>query len=329
MKNSQHSRQKYFRLTSSLLLCSSLFVGGCTGKKQLAVEQEDLNVDSVQTVSADMNKLIRLTDFGSDQAAPSFSPDDLRVIYQSNGDGNWELYELELSTLLPQRLTDTPEAEEFPSYSPDGLWILCTVHDPSTDPSPPRDILLISSDMRTRKIIAKNGADDWYPRFSPDGSAIYFVSDRVDDRRGTDEQNRISAIFRYDMDSENLEQISSGNDESAPWPLENGSFLYRDANGGLLFSDTSGYVSELENNLAGDWILGGPSALSHEDYYLMGKLGTMGSQIIHRKLSGDFHIFDLEEREADRGPCISNDGSSLLFYSKIDGQWDIFMRSSL
>ena len=43
--------------------------------------------------------------------------------YSSRQNGYWDLYILDLETGEQTRLTDTPEYEGSPTWSPDGQWI--------------------------------------------------------------------------------------------------------------------------------------------------------------------------------------------------------------
>ncbi len=89
-------------------------------------------------------------------------------------------------------------------WSPDGSHIIFTKRNPV---SGDRDIWIInagSNDPSTERRVTFGPADDSRPRFSPDGTAIFFVSDRVDhyglngiyntERRGTN----IWTVTRFD-----------------------------------------------------------------------------------------------------------------------------------
>ena len=92
-----------------------------------------------------------------------------------------------------------------PDWSPDGAYIVYAKRDPITRD---RDIWIIaaSSNVPSTAIRVTHGpADDSHPRFSPDGSAIFFVSNRADryglngiynlERRGTN----IWSVTRFDL----------------------------------------------------------------------------------------------------------------------------------
>jgi len=101
-----------------------------------------------------------------------------------------------------QWLADSTATE--PDWSADGSYIIYTKRNPIGGD---RDIWIInagSSDPSTAKRVTFGPADDSRPRFSPDGTAIFFVSNRVDhyglngiyntERRGTN----IWSVTRFD-----------------------------------------------------------------------------------------------------------------------------------
>jgi len=101
-----------------------------------------------------------------------------------------------------QWLADSSAADA--DWSPDAQFVVFTKRDPI---SGDRDIWIInagSNDPLTGKRVTFGPADDSRPRFSPDGTAIFFVSNRVDhyglngiyntERRGTN----IWTVTRFD-----------------------------------------------------------------------------------------------------------------------------------
>jgi hypothetical protein len=96
-------------------------------------------------------------------------------------------------TVANQWLADSSAAE--PDWSPDGQYVIYARPNP---PFPERDIWIIRADATSSSQAIRvtfGPADDSHPRFSADGSTIYFVSNRADyygingifpiERRGT------------------------------------------------------------------------------------------------------------------------------------------------
>lgn len=305
-----------------------LLATGCARRGTEASADAGAELRTDRTGAVDWSTIAparRLTDSSADQAAPGFSPDGSKVVYQSNSDGNWELYELDLADGRPRRLTDTPEAEEDPSYSHDGRWILCTVHEPSLHESPPRDVLLMAADGSERRVIARSGADDWNPRFSADDRFVYFASDRDDERGEALDENRLSAIYRYDLLDEALTRLTFEGDVSSPCPLADGGLALRSGPGRIEVLQADGSRQTLLDRT--DWILGQPTRQELAGWFFAGQRGEVESRLLHLSLTGgDPAELPLEGRGADRQPALSPDGSRLAFAGRLNGQWDLFLR---
>ncbi len=63
---------------------------------------------------------IRITDTSSRESDIVWHPDGDRLAFVSDKDGNREIYEIDLRTFEWTRLTNSPDEEYFPNYSPDG-----------------------------------------------------------------------------------------------------------------------------------------------------------------------------------------------------------------
>ena len=295
-------------------------LAGCAGRPGPGQEAEPVPTPGTGWTRAAVQ---RVTDSNADQVAPSWSADGQTLVYQSNADGNWELYFIQLSDGRPQRLTDTPEAEEDPSLSPDGRWVLCTVHAPSLDADPPRDILLLSRDGHQRRILASHGADDWYPRFTPDGTAVVFVSDRLDERNSVADEERLCALFRVELATGQVQALSEPGRWSSPLPA----------------GDRLGL--RLGPHSLGWWTEGGVTAevvdssrhLGQPDWHVQAgwvaaELGRekAGGLLVRTATATGWLELPRDERDQDGYPAWSPDGRALAFAGRKDGQWDVFLR---
>jgi hypothetical protein len=70
--------------------------------------------------------VVQLTDAGGSDLAPAWSPDRRRIAFQSNRDGNWEIYTMRADGSGVRRLTDDHARDGEPSWSPDGRKIAFT-----------------------------------------------------------------------------------------------------------------------------------------------------------------------------------------------------------
>jgi TolB protein len=67
--------------------------------------------------------LTRMTFGNWDDISPSPEPGGKRLAFASNRSGFWDLYLMDLSSGEISQLTDTPEYESAPSWSPDGSFL--------------------------------------------------------------------------------------------------------------------------------------------------------------------------------------------------------------
>ncbi len=117
--------------------------------------------------------LTRLTNGDWDDITPSAHPNGESIAFASNRFGQWDLYLMDLSSGELTRLTDTPEYEGAPSWSPDGSFIayeayrnenLEIVISPVDDPA--------NNEIR----LTSSPATDHSPAWAPGGRKIAFIS---------------------------------------------------------------------------------------------------------------------------------------------------------
>ncbi|HUF69014.1 MAG TPA: DJ-1/PfpI family protein [Longimicrobiales bacterium] len=77
----------------------------------------------IQVLEMESGRLRTVTDNGSSEWNPTWSPDGRRLAYESERDGNADIYELDLESGLETRLTRSPSRDVAPAWSPDGSVI--------------------------------------------------------------------------------------------------------------------------------------------------------------------------------------------------------------
>ncbi|HXD11326.1 MAG TPA: DPP IV N-terminal domain-containing protein, partial [Anaerolineales bacterium] len=122
----------------------------------------------------DQLPLTRLTSNAWDDITPAASPDGKRIAFASNRNGFWDLYLMDLSSGETTQLTDTPEYEGSPSWSPDGAFL---VYEAYRDDN--LELVIGPADDPTHNAaqLTNSSAADYSPAWSPGGRQIAFISE--------------------------------------------------------------------------------------------------------------------------------------------------------
>jgi TolB protein len=160
----------------------------------------------------DQMSFLRLSMGDWEDITPAVSPDGITLAFASNRSGHWDLYLMSLLDGRINQLTDTPEYEANPSWSPDGQWIAYESYQPDNDQGN-LEILIRPVDGSQNPIrLTENPAADFSPTWSPKGRKIAFVSSRSGDLE----------IWQADLDKaedrfQNLSQDSSSDEDHPIW----------------------------------------------------------------------------------------------------------------
>jgi Tol biopolymer transport system component len=100
-------------------------------------------------------------------------PDSGKIAFNSNRDGNVEIYVMNSDGSGQTRLTTNPEDGSDPAWSPDGRKIAFT-----SDRDGNAEIYVMNSDGSEQTRLTTNSANDYSPAWSPDGRKFAFISDR-------------------------------------------------------------------------------------------------------------------------------------------------------
>ena len=103
-----------------------------------------------------------------------WSPDGSRIVFDSNVDGNPEIYVMNADGSSPTRLTNNPAFDGYPSWSPDGSKIAFT-----SERVGGSHIYVMDANGSNVVALTNNlGGNNFGPSWSPDGSKIAFTSAR-------------------------------------------------------------------------------------------------------------------------------------------------------
>ena len=150
------------------------------------------------------------------QAQIAFSSNRDGHVHPRHGWSTYEIYVMEVDGNNQRRLTNNPNFDISPSWSPDGKRIVFMsnrdghVH---IHGGPTFEIYVMDADGGNQQNLTNNPHDDSSPSWSPDGKRIAFESDRDNDRDHNIE------IYVMDADGGNQQRLTENRiyDLSPSW----------------------------------------------------------------------------------------------------------------
>jgi TolB protein len=135
--------------------------------------EEDGDAHLFAYIPEDM-PLMRLTTGEWDDISPAPSPDGEKIAFASNRGGFWDLYLLDVSSGDITQLTDTPEYEGAPTWSPDGSFLAFEAYEDDN-----LNIIVGPADdpLRDPIRLTASPSSDHSPAWAPGGRHIAFISD--------------------------------------------------------------------------------------------------------------------------------------------------------
>ncbi|MCF6170919.1 MAG: hypothetical protein L3J66_08085 [Bacteroidales bacterium] len=272
---------------------------------QLALAQT-LRIDSTcRTITLD-----------GDELFPSWSADGTKLLFQSNTNGNWDiyLYEFDVDTLL--QLTSATSNEQHPVWMPDGKHLVFDSDREGgyylykMDVGPGEQSFLFRREIECRQAA-----------FPPAKRLVYFS--------GFDRQNEKWAIYSYDFVSDNLNKLTHRKDDcSHPAVSPNGKhILYLKSASTYPFERMSvlnwygNHVIEMDSVWAIDpaW---GPNGL--KIYFVSGN-NRLQNEVFSLWKNGS-HLERLTNDNLNvRTPAVSPDGSKMALAVMYENSFDIFI----
>jgi eukaryotic-like serine/threonine-protein kinase len=117
----------------------------------------------------------RFTFDSSDDSYPVWSPDGRRIVYSSNREGLFNLYQRASSGAGSEDILFQSDSRKYPTdWSRDGCFLIYITEDPATK----WDLWVLALDgARKAAPFARTGFDELQGKFSPDGRWIAYVSE--------------------------------------------------------------------------------------------------------------------------------------------------------
>ena len=208
------------------------------------------------TVGVDLMYVLSGTGFmypGADAFAPSDWADLTlsaapapagRIVFESNRDGNLEIYSMNADGSAPTRLTNNPATDDLPSISPDGRKVAF-----SSDRGGTSDIWVMNIDGSGLTQLTTDAGLEQQPAWSPDGTKIAFQGSVIEQYD----------IFVVDATGGTPVDVTNtaANEASPSWSPDGTQLAFmsdRDGNEEIYRqnSDGTGAATRLTNNAARD-----------------------------------------------------------------------------
>ena len=151
--------------------------------------------------------LTRLTKGSWQDSYPALNPNEDKLAFASDRNGFWNIYKLDMATGEVDQISNSPDYQGAPTWSPDGKWIGYEALVANN-----LDIYLQKVDGVSEivRLTSHIGAD-FDPMWAPNGRQIAFISDRGG-------RNQVWLANLDDGSSNRFQRLSSNQDISASKP---------------------------------------------------------------------------------------------------------------
>ncbi len=130
------------------------------------------------SMNTDGSALVRLTDNAANDEAPNWSPNNSRIVFQSDRNnlfsGSADIYVMNADGSGQTRLTSDAADDSAPVWSPDGTKIAFQ----SARNGVNYQVYVMNADGSGQVNISNNSSNEKQPSWSPDGTKLAFASDR-------------------------------------------------------------------------------------------------------------------------------------------------------
>jgi Tol biopolymer transport system component len=270
----------------------------------------------------------------SDEAYPTVDSAKTYLYYQSNANGNWDIYRVPITGGTPEQLTTEESNEENPAISPDGKTLILVSDKDDERPVPYnqklRDIYRYDIEKHKYINLTENFSNDYMPKFDKTGEEMVFVSERNDLREDATFIDKYSNIFSMEPSGKFQVSLTKGNYFDAnPTYSVNKEVVYFDSNRKSQYQNifkTNIETKEIEEILPeGEYNNFGPSVNADN---------TKMIYVSDRDGNYELYMYDFKAHKEERltssdaedlNPIFIPNTNKILFHSNRSGSFDIYL----
>ncbi len=134
--------------------------------------------EQIFVINTDGSNIRQLTNGSFRNWFPNWSPDGTKIVFESERDGDYEIYTMMADGTQQSRLTVNASGDRFPNWSPDGKSI-AFVRSDSTVYVMNQDGTNQQKVTSTPPLRGMPSVLTPFPRWSPDGTKVLFVSGQI------------------------------------------------------------------------------------------------------------------------------------------------------
>jgi Tol biopolymer transport system component len=243
---------------------------------------------------------------------PVVLDDAAKIAFDSNRDGNFDIYVMDVDGYAQTRLTNSPADDQYPTWSPDGMNI---AFESGRDGN--LEIYVMHADGSDQLRITNHPAGDYMPAWSPDGSKIVFASERD----GNPE------IYIMDSDGSNQTRLTNNPavDSTPDWSPDGQRIVFnsnRNGNFDIFVMNVDGTNQTALTNAPAD---DGFAAWSPDGRSIAFGSNRSGPFKIYLMNPDGSNQIPLSNDQANSDhPTWSADGMRIAYLSDVDGSLDIY-----
>jgi len=175
------------------------------GRNTISAEQPlKADIWLIEVETGDERNLTEMVEERAFDSTPSFSADGQSVLFESNRDGDFDIFRVSVDTLQVVQLTNEEGIDIEAKESPDGRQVAF-----ASNRDGDFELYVMDADGSNVRQITFNDESDRCPIWSPDGKLLSFFSERDDDRE--------IYVIEPDGSGERRVTNSPGRDEVPNW----------------------------------------------------------------------------------------------------------------